>query len=140
MSRLFAHPEEGVNACNPSAKARFTLDLRCPYTPLTGAGHASVIRRFVLALLLFGAIAAPAQAARHQPAPAAARGIVVRVEHRAVVLRALDGSTQRVVVPARAAVSLDGHAVALSALRPGDIVLVVRRGRGAVIEIRAFSP
>ncbi|HEX5448912.1 MAG TPA: hypothetical protein VFW85_02500 [Gaiellaceae bacterium] len=100
-----------------------------------------MIRRFALALLLFGAIAAPAQAARHRPAPAAARGIVVRVEHRAVVLRALDGSTQRVVVPPRSTVLLNGHAVALRALRPGDIVLVVRRrGRGAAMEIRAFSP
>ncbi len=100
-----------------------------------------MIRRFALALLLFGAIATPAQAARHQPSPAtAASGIVVRVEHRTVVVRALDGSTQRVVVPARAAVSLDGHAVALSALRPGDVVFVVHRGRGAVSEIRAFTP
>ena len=98
-----------------------------------------MIRRFAIALLLLGAFAAPAQAGR-RPAPAAVRGIVVRVEPHAVVLRALDGSTQRVVVPPRAPVSLDGHPVALSALHPGDIVLVVRRGRGAAVEIRAFSP
>lgn len=99
-----------------------------------------MIRKLIIALLLFGAIAAPAAQSARKPTPNGARGIVVRVEHRAVVLRALDGSTQRVVVPHRAAVLLDGHAVVLSALRPGDIVLVVRRGRGAVTEIRAFSP
>ena len=99
-----------------------------------------MIRRFVIALLLLGAIAAPAAQAARKPTPSGARGIVVRVEHRAIVLRALDGSTQRVIVPPRAAVSLDGRPVALGALRPGDIVLVVRRGRGAVVEIRAFTP
>lgn len=99
-----------------------------------------MIRRLALILLLLGAIAAPAAQSARKPTSNGARGIVVRVEHRAVVLRALDGSTQRVVVPPRAAVLLDGHAVALSALRPGDIVLVVRHGRGAVTEIRAFSP
>lgn len=110
------------------------------HTPLTAPRHSSVIRRFVIALLLLGAIAAPAAQASRKPGPAGVRGIVVRVDHNAVVLRALDGSTQRVVVPPHSTVSLDGHAVALSALRPGDIVVVVRRGHGSSVEILAYSP
>lgn len=133
-----AHPEGGVNACKPYEKPRFTFDLRCLHTPLTGTGHSSVIRRFAIALLLLGAFAAPAQA---RPKPSAeVSGIIVRVDQRAIVVRALDGSTERVNLTGRAAVSLDGKRATLSALRPGDVVIVMRRGRGAAIEIRAFSP
>ncbi|HEY2327752.1 MAG TPA: hypothetical protein VGH52_09735 [Gaiellaceae bacterium] len=112
---------------------------------MTDRRHPSVIRKTAIALLLLGALfvgafAAPAQA-RSRPTKAV-RAIIVRVEQHALVLRALDGSKQRVAIPARTAISLDGKPVILSALRPGDIVIVMPRGRGrgAAIQIRAFSP
>lgn len=105
---------------------------------MTDSRHPSSIRRIVIALFLLGALAAPAAEARSRPGPAV-RALVVRVEPHALVLRSLDGSTERITVPKRASVSLDGRPVALTVLQPGDVVIVVRRGRGAVIEILAFS-
>jgi hypothetical protein len=93
------------------------------------------MRRLALLVVLFFAVAAPAQARVRT----IDRGIVLGVRPGAIELRELDGSKVRIAVAPRAIVTIDGRVARLIDVRRGYIAWVEHFGARPAVRIRAFS-